>query len=298
MNVSKKVNNWVWWSLPKPPERTIDIADIIEFNAPCDGTEERNAKLNLVPKGKLDLIISVSKHSRRVFTGYKRTRNHRQVLEVRTDGVAGCLRTPCGGSSRQIVFIAENGNVKTRLLTVRETARLMGAPDSFKIPGSYNDGYMAMGDGVAFPVARYLAEHLLHQWQKWQSEGVTMNITALQNFFSKNKMGTKGTLCLGLVVSREALNKGLTLKFDSLLTENKGQISLLGKAHVLIILKDYGITRVLAEEGGRTNRGNMGLAKRYVEFLNEQKYTKAQLKESSLGGWIESKSSLPQNLWS
>ncbi len=113
-----------------------------------------------------------------------------------------------------------------------------------------------------------------------------MNITALQNFFSKNKMGTKGTLCLGLVVSREALNKGLPLKFDSLLTENKGQISLLGKAHVQIILKDYGITRVLVEEGGRTNRGNMGLAKRYVEFLNEQKYTKAQLKKVE-SWWVD-----------
>ena len=44
---------------------------------------------------------------------------------------------------------------------VREAARLMGAPDSYKIPGSYNDGYTAMGDAVAMPVARYLAQHLL-----------------------------------------------------------------------------------------------------------------------------------------
>ncbi len=44
---------------------------------------------------------------------------------------------------------------------MREAARLMGAPDSYKIPGSYNDGYTAMGDAVAMPVARYLAQHLL-----------------------------------------------------------------------------------------------------------------------------------------
>ena len=98
---------------------------------------------------------------RQVYTGYRRTRNHKQVLEVRTDGIAGCLRTPRGGSSRQIVLIAENGHLKTRLLTVREAARLMGAPDSFQLPGSYNDGYMAMGDAVAFPVAKFLSEHLL-----------------------------------------------------------------------------------------------------------------------------------------
>ncbi|NMA38563.1 MAG: hypothetical protein GX937_00110, partial [Lentisphaerae bacterium] len=92
---------------------------------------------------------------------YKRTRNRRQVLELRFDGLAGCLRTPEGGSSRQVLVIAEDGIIKTRLLTVRETARLMGAPEDYKLPGSYNDGYKAMGDAVAVPVARFLAEKLL-----------------------------------------------------------------------------------------------------------------------------------------
>ena len=160
-NVATKVKDWVWWNLPVPPKRSISIEDVIEFSAPCDNEEERRAKLKLIPKEKLDSITEASRGMCRVYTGYRRTRNHRQVLEVRTDGVAGCLRTPCGGSSRQVVLIAENGSIKTRLLTVREAARLMGAPDSFKLPGSYNDGYMAMGDGVAFPVAKYLSEHLL-----------------------------------------------------------------------------------------------------------------------------------------
>ena len=113
-----------------------------------------------------------------------------------------------------------------------------------------------------------------------------MNTTALKNFFDENKMGTKGTLCLGLVVSREALEKGLPLKFDSLLTENKGQIRLLGKVPVQKILGDHGITRVLAEEGGRTNRGNMGLAKRYVDFLNGQNYSATQL-QAVESWWVD-----------
>jgi DNA (cytosine-5)-methyltransferase 1 len=54
-----------------------------------------------------------------------------------------------------------DGKLATRLLTVKETARLMGAPGKYKIPGSYNDGYKAMGDAVAVPVARHLAAHLL-----------------------------------------------------------------------------------------------------------------------------------------
>jgi DNA (cytosine-5)-methyltransferase 1 len=47
-------------------------------------------------------------------------------------------------------------------MTAREAARLMGAPESYKLPGTYLDGYMAMGDAVALPVARYLAQHLLY----------------------------------------------------------------------------------------------------------------------------------------
>lgn len=160
-NVACMVKKWTWWNLPRPPKMTTSLEDIIEFDAPCDPIAETNAKLSLISDKKLELVKLATRYQRRAFTGYRRTRNHKQVLEVRMDGIAGCLRTPCGGSSRQIVVIGKNGKVNTRLLTVRETARLMGAPDDFKIPGSYNDGYMAMGDGVAVPVARYLAEHLL-----------------------------------------------------------------------------------------------------------------------------------------
>ena len=113
-----------------------------------------------------------------------------------------------------------------------------------------------------------------------------MKLDELKKFFDENKMGTKGTLCLGLVVSREALEKGLPMDFDSLLTENKGQINLLGKAHVQKILSSHGITRVLAEEGGRTNRGNMGLAKKYVEFLNRHNYNKKAMSDIE-AWWID-----------
>ena len=80
---------------------------------------------------------------------------------MRFDGIAGCLRTPEGGSSRQLLIMKRGGKISTRLLTVRETARLMGAPEAFIIPGGYNDGYKAMGDAVAAPVAAYLGRHLL-----------------------------------------------------------------------------------------------------------------------------------------
>ena len=89
-----------------------------------------------------------------------------------------------------------------------------------------------------------------------------MKTEELKHFFDVNQMGSKGALCVGLVVTREAIERGLPIDFSTLLTENRGQVRILGKAPVQKILVDNGIVRVLAEEGGRTNRGNMGHAER------------------------------------
>lgn len=159
--VSGTVEQWVWWKLPLPPSNPPKLESIIEFGAPCDSDEKRDYLFSLIPPKHLEAVRLFARSGRHVFPAYKRTRHGRQVLELRFDGLAGCLRTPEGGSSRQILVIAEDGVLKTRLLTVRETARLMGAPDDYKLPGSYNDGYKAMGDAVAVPVARFLAENLL-----------------------------------------------------------------------------------------------------------------------------------------
>jgi DNA (cytosine-5)-methyltransferase 1 len=80
---------------------------------------------------------------------------------VRFDGLAGCLRTPRGGSSRQVIVVVENGTVRTRLLTPREAARLMGLPDSYRLPAAATSALHVAGDGVAVPVVRWLAGELL-----------------------------------------------------------------------------------------------------------------------------------------
>lgn len=161
VNVSRKVKDWTWWNVAKPNPRQITLDEVIDFSYSCDSLSEKSSKLALISQTSIDKIKELSTMRRRAFTGYRRTRNHKQVLEIRTDGIAGCLRTPGGGSSRQIVLIANKGKLDTRLLTVREAARLMGAPDTFQIPGSYNDGYMAMGDAVAVPVVQFLSQSLL-----------------------------------------------------------------------------------------------------------------------------------------
>jgi DNA (cytosine-5)-methyltransferase 1 len=148
--------------LPKPPRRKTTLADIIEWDAADDDDERRKHVLSLVAPQHQRKANALSAKGDCVLPGYRRTRHGHQVLELRFDENAGCLRTPCGGSSRQVLLLRRDGKPwKTRLLTVRETARLMGASDKYVLPERYNDGYRAMGDAVAVPAASYLAKHLL-----------------------------------------------------------------------------------------------------------------------------------------
>ncbi|WP_432775626.1 DNA (cytosine-5-)-methyltransferase [Brevibacillus gelatini] len=158
VRAAQDLENWVWWNLPEPDPRKQDLINILEWDAPCHDEKTTHRLLELIPDRHMERLMQDDVI---VAAGYKRTRNGRQVLELRFDGIAGCLRTPEGGSSRQFLVLKKDGVLKTRLLTIRETARLMGAPDTYELPGTYNDGYRAMGDAVAVPVARFLAKQLL-----------------------------------------------------------------------------------------------------------------------------------------
>ena len=154
IKLGKDLPDWVWWYTEKPQRNRQSVKDIVEEGVPFD----KDDVLTLIPerhKEKLALYNEI------YATGYRRTRYGRQQLELRCDGVAGCLRTPEGGSSKQYLVVKKDGCTHARLLTVREAARLMGAPDSFILPGSYNDGYKAMGDAVAMPVAKFIGERFL-----------------------------------------------------------------------------------------------------------------------------------------
>ena len=99
-------------------------------------------------------------------TVFRRIRNGRSMAELRTDGVAGCLRTPRGGSGRQILFKAGKGRYSVRLLTPRECARLMGA-DDYRITGKLNQALFGFGDAVCVPVIHWIADnYLTPQWKE------------------------------------------------------------------------------------------------------------------------------------
>jgi DNA (cytosine-5)-methyltransferase 1 len=159
----------IWWNVPPPPHRNATFADLIEEHP--DSVEwhsaaERDQILKMMSPVNKAKVEAAKRAGRRMVGGiYKRTRHDErgakvQRAEVRFDDVAGCLRTPAGGSSRQVIMVVDGQKVRTRLISSRETARLMGLDDSYVLPRNYNEAYHLTGDGVAVHVVRHLAEHV------------------------------------------------------------------------------------------------------------------------------------------
>jgi DNA (cytosine-5)-methyltransferase 1 len=160
---------WIWWNLPLPRTRRLTFSDIIEDEpAGIDwfSQSETTRLIEMMSNVNRLKLVKMQKLGRPVVGGvYKRTRpdeNGRAVqrAEIRFDNVSGCLRTPVGGSSRQIILVVNGSSVKARLISSRETARLMGLRDSYKLPENYNEAYHLTGDGVVVPVVRHLAKYI------------------------------------------------------------------------------------------------------------------------------------------
>jgi DNA (cytosine-5)-methyltransferase 1 len=161
---------WVWWRLPLPALRNIHLPDILEdspAHAPWRTPAATARLLDLMAPAHRDKIRQLQESgARRIGAVYRRTRTDekgvkRQRAEVRFDGMAGCLRTPGGGSSRQTLLEVCGDSIRSRLLSPREAARLMGLPESYILPANATKAYRLSGDGLCVPAVRHLAEQLL-----------------------------------------------------------------------------------------------------------------------------------------
>jgi DNA (cytosine-5)-methyltransferase 1 len=162
-------SHWVWWNLPLPPKRSATFTDLLEdppesvdWNSNAE-TDYLMSLMNALHREKLRKALELTSRrpNLRIVGGvYRRTRDGQQRAEIRFDDLAGCLRTPVGGSSRQAVVVVEGGKLRSRLLSPREAARLMGLPDTYILPKSYNQAYHLCGDGVAAPIVRHLSAHI------------------------------------------------------------------------------------------------------------------------------------------
>ena len=162
-------SSWLWLNPPVPANRSRSLGEIIDDDP--DGVDWNDdaktgkilAMMDEVNRAKLDVALKAT--DRVVGAIYKRTRPDKQGgkaqrAEIRFD-LAGCLRTPGGGSSRQIVLVANQQSVRTRLLSPREAARLMGLRDDYILPENYNDAYHLLGDGVVVPAVEFVTRHLI-----------------------------------------------------------------------------------------------------------------------------------------
>lgn len=165
-NLAQKIQQqWRWWKLAEPatPMHTLD--DIIEAepSGVAWHSEAQTQRLLALmsPLNRQKVMAAQQLGRLQVGTIYKRTRNNLQRAEVRFDGIAGCLRTPSGGSSRQTIMIVHGQSIRSRLISPREAARLMGLADDYRLPANYNDAYRLLGDGVVVAVVAHLNQHLL-----------------------------------------------------------------------------------------------------------------------------------------
>ncbi len=159
--------NWVWWALPVPPRPNAALIDMLDppratpWHAP-EETKRLIAMMSAPSRARLAEARKAPGPSAGALYRRMRVENGVKVqrAEVRFDGLAGCLRTPGGGSSRQFVVWVKNGKVRTRPMTAREYARLMGLPEDYILPARDNAALHLAGDGVSVDAVAFLRENL------------------------------------------------------------------------------------------------------------------------------------------
>jgi DNA (cytosine-5)-methyltransferase 1 len=164
--VSHPEIRWNLSVLPVPEDRHPKLTDILE-NLPDNASEwwsKERADYFLNQMSERHRQIAEAMIHRNCYsyaTAFRRVRNGKSMAEIRVDGLAGCLRTPRGGSGRQILFKAGFGKFAVRLLTPQECASLMGA-DDFTITGTLNQALFGFGDAVCVPAIQWIAETYLN----------------------------------------------------------------------------------------------------------------------------------------
>lgn len=159
--------NWeINHALPSLPSFVYNLKNIIEELPKSSilwwGKERTDYLLNQTfDRHLLKMLDLKQKDFFTYLTAFRRVRNGKSMAEIRFDGIAGCLRTPKGGSAKQIVLEVGKGEINIRHLTPRECARLMGA-DDFKISGTSNEALFGFGDAVCVPVISWIAENYLN----------------------------------------------------------------------------------------------------------------------------------------
>jgi DNA (cytosine-5)-methyltransferase 1 len=154
---------WIPFELPPLPRERRTLANLIETDEAEDWWNEPLVRKHLAEMhARHRDRVEQLKHRKDLTVGtiYRRVREGKSRSEIRTDGLAGCLRTPRGGSSKQIVLVVGKGNIRMRWMSPKEYARLQGCPD-FPIQVERNEALYGFGDAVCVPVISWIAGNVL-----------------------------------------------------------------------------------------------------------------------------------------
>ena len=170
---------WNFVEVPPLPEKVkTDLSCVVENISDDDNRwwvdDEVQRHLNMMSSINLDYLKELQDLLCYSYcTMYRRIREGKQRAELRKDGIAGCLRTARGGSSRQMLVKAGQGTIRMRLMTPREYARLQGVPDNYPIPSQINQALTGFGDAVCVPVITWVAENILNSLVKSSQENMS-----------------------------------------------------------------------------------------------------------------------------
>lgn len=147
---------------PDPPSTSATLSDVVER---LDAGDERWWEPQRVRRFK-DGMVKLQRERLEAMvrspeltwrSAYRRTRGGKSVWEMRPDEISGCLRTARGGSSKQALVEAGDGELRVRWMTPREYARLQGVGDDYRLGAvSANQALFGLGDAVCVPAVAWV----------------------------------------------------------------------------------------------------------------------------------------------
>jgi DNA (cytosine-5)-methyltransferase 1 len=185
----------VYGKTPPLPVRTVHLEQVIDWqDNTSDAWADRAFTQALVDnltggqRRRFDQLlrspaITIASVARRGRTRADGSRFN--ATEISVSGLAPAQRPYKGGSSRCWILIAGQGRYRFKCVTPRESARLMGFPDSFILPTNAKQAYQCTGDSVV-PQAvawvenaiysRFIDENKQHQRPTLQMSQLSLSL--------------------------------------------------------------------------------------------------------------------------
>jgi DNA (cytosine-5)-methyltransferase 1 len=166
--IANKDLRWFYNEIPKPPPlKSAGLAKIVELISDSDSRwwpdDEVKRHLAMMKETHYERVKQLAQGQQFTYrTFFRRRREGQQRAEVRSDDLSGCLRTAVGGSGKQFLIRAGKGNIKMRVMTPREYARLQGVPDEYPIVANGVQALTGFGDAVCVPVISWIAKYILN----------------------------------------------------------------------------------------------------------------------------------------